>query len=468
MGAQSWGGIPYGGVNMDFTGGNLNISYATRAMNFNCTNGEICDANGNLLFCSNGIYVANAQNDTMINGGGLNPSFFTTLKDSTGLTIPQANLIIPFPDDSNKYYLFHETSDDYGNTYSAFFLYYSVVDMTQDSGRGSLIQKNVVLLNDTLLDGRLTACRHANGRDWWLLCHKNLSNRFFKYLITPTGIQGPFFQDIGQFREDYFGQLVFSPDGTKFSYYEPIVGDLDIFDFDRCTGILNLNTHVDINDSANGGGAAFSPNSNVLYVSSNNYVYQFDMTSSNIPATQTTVAVYDGYNSPFPPFATTFYLAQLAPDGKIYIACNNSTVDMHVINFPDSIGLGCDVCQHCVHLPAYNHFTVPNHPNYFLGAESGSICDSLTSTNSLSVQRSILNLFPNPVSGGDEITFTYPSTGEHSFIILNSIEGKELARYQLPQWSSVQHVRLPKFSGGVYIARLMSTKNSANVKFIVK
>jgi hypothetical protein len=468
IGAQSWAGPPYGGgINMDFSGGNLNIGYMARNINFNCTNAEICNASGNLLFCSNGIYVANANNDTMLNGNGLNPAFFTTLKDSLGLTIPQANLIIPFPDDSTKYYLFHETCDDYGVTYCTFYLYYSIIDMTLDSGRGAVIQKNIILLSDSLVEGRLTACKHANGRDWWLTSHQYNTNRYYKYLITPFGIQGPFIQNIGAVR-GVWGQSVFSPDGNRFAYYDASVGDLDIFDFDRCTGGFSNLIHLDINDSATAGGVAFSSNSNVLYVSSTRYVYQFDMSGANVLASQMIIAVYDGFSSPYPPFSTTFYLSQLAPDGKIYINCGNSTLDIHVINSPDSVGLSCNVCQHCIHLPAINHFTIANHPNYFLGAESGSICDSLMGVQSFSVQSSKLNIFPNPVSSNQEITFTYPSTGEHSFISIINLEGKEVVRYQLPQWSSVQHLKLPKLSGGLYLARLVGNRTSGSVKFIVE
>ncbi|MCX6292657.1 MAG: hypothetical protein NT126_12995, partial [Bacteroidetes bacterium] len=383
MGYVSWSGVPFGGTNMNFIGGSLNITYQNRIMNFEETNGVICDRNGNFLFSSNGVFIANAQNDTMVNGSGLNPAFYTTQTshDSFGLALPQGNLIIPIPDDSMKYYLFHETSDDYGNTYCALYLYYSIIDMAQDSGRGAVTQKNVVLLNDSLVAGRLTACKHANGRDWWLIAHRNLSTRYYKFLITPYGIQGPFIQDVGSFRNLHFGQCVFSPDGTKFAYYEPVLGNLDIFDFDRCSGNFSNLTHIVINDSAGIGGTAFSANSQILYVSSMNYVYQFNVSVVNIPATQTTVAVYDGFYSPQPPLATVFFLSQLAPDGKIYINCGNGTLDIHVINYPDSLGLSCNLCQHCIHLPTFNAFTIPNHPNYFLGAETGSLCDTVLATN---------------------------------------------------------------------------------------
>src|SRR5262249_2930330 len=152
---------------------------------------------------------------------------------------------------------------------------------------------------------------------------------------------------------------------------------------------------------------AFSSNSDVLYLSSMTYVYQFDLTSGNIAATQQTVAIYDGFYSPSPPLATSFYLAQLAPDGKIYIVCGNSTLDIHVINNPDSLGLSCDVCQHCIHLPAFNAFTIPNHLNYFLGADTTStICDTVTNITNNLRERNIMEVYPNPVVS-ENVTLKY-------------------------------------------------------------
>ncbi|MBK6643050.1 MAG: hypothetical protein IPG39_18365 [Bacteroidetes bacterium] len=141
--------------------------------------------------------------------------------------------------------------------------------------------------------------------------------------------------------------------------------DLDILVSTRCTGMLSNPESIIINDSTTAVGVAFLSKLAVFYVSSTNYVYQFDVTAANIMSTKTTVAVWDGFYSPNPPFATKFDIAQLAPDGKIYIATGNSTLHLHVINQPDSAGLACDLVQHGVPLPAYNFNSLPNHPNYF-------------------------------------------------------------------------------------------------------
>jgi hypothetical protein len=452
-------------MNFNFSSGSLVIDTVIRGMNINCTNGEICDRNGNLLFYTNGIYVANAQDDTMLNGSGLNPGSFTTSKEDYGLTLPQGNLIIPFPDDTTKYYLFHETSDDPQQTWSTFYLYYSVIDMTLDNGLGGVVQKNTVLLNDTLVGGRLTACRHANGRDWWVVAPQWMTGNMIKFLITPSGIQGPFIQDLQTFRDIYFGQAVFSVQGDKFAYYEPY-GDLDLFDFDRCTGDFSNRIHIDINDSAAGGGAAFSPSGRFLYVSSMYYTYQFDVWAADIAQSQTTVAVWDTFYSPWPPFATVFYLAQLAPDNKIYVNCPNSTQAMHVINYPDSAGLACDFCQNCIALPAYNSLTIPNHPNYFLGQQAGSLCDSLhIDVSEITSAGFPLTVFPNPAR--DLLYITQESKHPFQWVrVINSLgQAQDIALRSINKNDYIE-VHIASLVPGIYFLEMISNEQKVVRRFV--
>ena len=449
------------GMNWDFNSGSLVIDTVTRFMNIDVTNGEISDVNGNLLFYTNGIYIANALDDTMLNGSGLNPADFTTAHAPYGLTLPQGNLVVPFPDDSTKYYLFHETIDDRFSSYASFYLYYSIIDMALDSGRGGVIQKNTVLFNDSLVPGRITACRHANGRDWWVVTQRYGYGGILEYLITPSGISGPWNFN-STYHEIGVGQCLFSPDGLKFAYYEAY-NDLDIFDFDRCTGSFSNLIHVDINDGASLGGAAFSRSGRYLYLTSMDYIYQFDMLASNIPASQLTVAVWDHYYSHG--LAADFYLSYLAPDDKIYINCGNSTTEMHVINYPDSAGVACDVCQHCVYLPAFNGGTIPNFPNYFLGAEGGTLCDSLPTDVKPFVERPMETvLFPNPVRNLLYITINSSNWNE---IVVFNIFGQQISVpiHEIKN-GEYQEVNTSSLTPGVYFLELKSGMGKVVKRFV--
>jgi len=457
---------PFGGVSMDFVIGMPVINYVSRSMEMSRAVSNISDASGNILFYTNGVYIADATGDTMQNGAGLNPSVYTALYPD-GLPPPQMNMIIPVPGNSDLYYLFHTTIDDPFGALLTRYLYYSIVDMNQIFGLGSVTLKNQILLNDSLCKGNLTACKHANGRDWWVISHKAYSNLYYKFLISPSGIQGPFIQSIGINRTNDVGQAAFSPDGNHFACYNLQSNpppNLELFNFDRCTGQFSNPVHITMLDSATGVGVAFSPNSQYLYVSSTRYVYQFDVTAPNIPATQTTVAVWDGFFSPNPPLATLFNVQQLAPDGKIYIGTGNSTLHLHVINQPDSAGLACDLVQHGIPLPAYNYNSLPNHPNYFLGALAGSPCDTLTSLASESVIEIQLNVFPNPNDG----LFTLGFNAQKDVGILEIFDSMSRIVYEdkVAQWSQYKKVDITAMPIGIYFCRIKWGVNVAGVKIL--
>lgn len=457
-----------GGVDMNFSSGQPSISYIPREMEFKRATSTITDSNGNLLFVTNGVYIADATGDTMQNGSGLNPSVYTSWYPD-GLPPPQMNVIIPDPGNSNLYYLFHTTIDDPPSAILSRYLYYSIVDMSQNSGLGAVTLKNQVLINDSLGASNLTACKHANGRDWWLVSHKAYSNLFYKFLISPYGIQGPFIQPIGNSRTNYLGQAAFSPNGNYYACYNlrnQHPAHIEFFNFDRCTGLFSNAVFMAL-DSTTGVGVAFSPNSKFLYVSSLDEFYQFDVTATNIPATQTTVAVWDGYYSPNPPFGTYFDIAQLAPDGKIYIGTGNSTLHLHVINQPDSAGLACDLVQHGVPLPAFNYNSLPNHPNYFLGALAGSPCDSLTGLNDDLAFDFKFVVYPNPNSGVFNIGYQLPQNTS-GILEIYDVNGRIIWSRPLPAWSTLQKIVLSdKITSGIYLIVIKTGNGYSSRKLMI-
>ena len=451
---------PYNPMNLNFSSGSMVVSQVQRNMDFEETIGEISDSQNNLLFYSNGIYVANALDDTMQNGSDLNPSFFTTGYRTHGLTIPQGNLVIPVPEDSTMYYLFHGTIDDWA-TYASLHFYYSLIDMTLNNGLGAVTQKNMALINDSLVPGRIVACKHANGRDWWVFVHQFHSSNMYKFLITPSGIQGPWVDDLITWRDIGGGQALFSPQGDKFAYYEPYE-DLDIWDFDRCSGTFSNLVHIDINDSAVAAGAAFSPSGRYLYLSSLKYIYQLDMQATNIDSSRITVGVYDGFRTNG--LYASFYLMGLAPDNKIYINCANSTTVLHVINSPDSAGLACGFCQHCIPLPALNAFTMPNFPNYFLGADGSATCDTLaTIVESIKKNTEDFSVFPNPTH--NDLYLTVPSEKIITVFIYNSIGQQIPIEYELLK-KEYLHLDVTQLESGFYFLEVKTNQQKVVRKFV--
>jgi hypothetical protein len=203
----------------------------------------------------------------------------------------------------------------------------------------------------------------------------------YSVLINPDGITLTDTMEVAYDMKSGLGQSVFSPNGKHYIRVNLVGGPdgpdyLDIFDFDRCSGQLSNHRQTTIGADAGSGGAAVSPSSQFLYVSHSNYVYQYDLWAENIFATKDTVAIYDGYReSGF--FRTRFYLAQLAPDGKIYLNSPTGVRVLHVIESPDESGMSCDIRQHSIPLPNFNIATLANHPNYRLGPIDSSYSDSL-------------------------------------------------------------------------------------------
>jgi hypothetical protein len=92
-------------------------------------------------------------------------------------------------------------------------------------------------------------------------------------------------------------------------------------------------------------------------------------------------------------------------------------------------------------------------------------------TNMIAFQNSSsLYISPCPAYPTSDITFNYTQSENGTHIIINDINGKEIIRYRLPQWSTTQTVKLPNISAGVYIARLISNEQFqiSNVKFVVE
>ncbi len=458
---------------LNFT--DTSVTYITeiRKIPFEETQGNISDENGNLLMSSNGIFIANATGDTMQDGGGLNPNSYTDDYKQYGLVLPYGNIILPVPYDTNKYVLFHQTGNyNSGSLLSSTEIYYSIADMSYNGGLGKVISKNNIALNG-LFGWGMAACKHGNGRDWWIISLSDSGKIAYKFLLTPDTIQyiGSQFLNVPGY-PGWGGQPTFSPDGTKFAYsnYDISMGyywqDIRLFDFNRCDGNFTFNSIAYLPDSVGGLGVAFSPNSQYLYVSSWKRIYQLDTYSANVSASMQLVATNDTFLSPSPPFYTDFWEMYLAANGKIYITSGSSVVDLHYINYPDSADTVCDVHLHDLHLLGFHFRAVPNHPNYYLGRLVGSPCDTLTGIHDLAAHDFRFSVSPNPNNGNFKIMYLLPQNKSGTLHIFD-ITGKEIYHQNLPPWSTLQYISLPKIADGVYQCTITSNNQRVNKKLVV-
>ena len=337
-------------------------------LDFGGTTSSISNSNGDRIMSFDGVHLEGADLEMI-----------DTLETWTyhGNYSPQSGLILPYPSEPNKYIVFHETEGLSGYISKAFN--YSVVDMSLNNGKGKVIVKKVNLITDTLVGGRMMAARHANGRDWWLIIPEKDSNKYYKILVGPNGPVLTGEQSIGISVLQGVGNATFSTDGSKYIMFNSIGVELgqniDIYDFDRCTGVLSNHQRIHLNQNV-AGGVAVSSDSRFLYVASLYRVHQYDLWASNVEASGVVIGEMDVTWHSSTGWSGAFYFPVLAPDGRIYISATGTLNKFHIIEDPNKKGLGCNLRQHGFDLPTRSR-TVPNFPNFRLGSMDGSSCDTL-------------------------------------------------------------------------------------------
>jgi len=273
-------------------------------------------------------------------------------------------------------------------------------------------------------------------------------------LITPNGIQNMGEQAIGDTTckvVDWSGQTAFSPDGHWYANNDAM-SDLNLYEFDRCTGAFTSSLHVPIIDSSSFfGGVSFSPNSKVIYYSMGNKLFQLNLDTTNIIASKRLLAWYDGfYDVQAGPYFKTYFLYHwLAPNGKIYINTTATTRYFHTIESPDILGTSCNFQQHNVYYNCLNKRTIPNHYNYFLGAEVGTVCDSLlTASAPPPLGKAGVGLV-NPNPANSSFYFNY-HLNEHTTLQISNSSGAIVHTQTLYSWFGYVQIDCSSWANGVY------------------
>ena len=373
-----------GGTFIDFGKSSLEMSFIYKRIFFDAANSSICDKYGKLQFYTNGCVINNRLHEMMDNGeihaGEYTDAFCANGSSNFSSRVPQSILALPNFKYDSLYFLISQrlenTKTNDTSTLVGTSLYLNVVDMSANEGLGKVTQKHIEILADTTNSENLQAVPHANGRDWWLIIPKPSSNCYFVIYLDAEGNTSVTEQCLGTvfWNDSWLGQATFSPDGNKFVRFHWKY-KLNLFDFDRCTGILSNAQAIPFPDiEFFRAGCAFSRSSRYLYTTTYSKLFQFDMQAPDIAASRTFIADWDGFDTPF---KTRFYLANLALDGKVYVGCPGQHQHIHVINEPELPGVACDFQQHAIELFTSNFWSFPNQAHTRLGPVDGSICDSL-------------------------------------------------------------------------------------------
>ena len=450
---------------------------------------SICDSAGDLLF-----YTGSPNWIEWLNPAG--PDKFGTVVNKNHQTMQngdtligegwyQEMTIVPNPANNKLFYVFCAGVTGYIG------LYYSIVDLSYNGGLGKVIQKNVQLRNDTLVDC-ITAVRHGNGRDWWVLVRswKNVpTNDITAYLVTPTGVTAMPTQHIGpSVTYASFYRMKYNREGSHL-YNICQIGGVERYDFDRCTGLLSNRIVYSVPNVAISGYWDFeiSNDESKLYAVRNmqgtqqntTYLYQYDLDTSTFLSGARLIATYVD--------PERGGALKMGPDEKIYFSLDYAYIDtcfdylycygtsnitnttLSVINQPDSTYPACDYQPYSFYLGGHkSYYGLPNNPNYELGKWAGSPCDSLTvGLSSIDVTRNELKLY-------------YSSEMKTVFINAEKLSGR-VASLQFYNSSGqlIEELSQPINSGyftysssfayqpdGVYVVRLVSEKEVLTSKFV--
>lgn len=307
----------------------------------------ICDPNtGQLLFYVDGYWVWNKNHAKMTNG---------YLNSNS----PSQTLILKKPGSNTLFYVI--TPELQGNVFlNNYGLRYAEVDMALNGGLGDVTNSNGGYLLTSPVTEKLTATRHANGTDIWIVCHTHNDNNFKAFLLSSTGISTtPIVSSIGSIHTSNFsgwgaiGEMKMSPNGQKIALAVYEMHVIELFDFNNTTG--QVTNPLSLNSEIFPYGISFSPDNTKLYVTSEAFnrtimtpiisyskLCQFDVSSNNQSTINASKSVIytAGPSGQFP----TDFLGSLkiAPNNKIYVGRGTNKDSLAVINNPNISGTNCN------------------------------------------------------------------------------------------------------------------------------
>lgn len=390
---------------------NFNQSPPQKLFNGNLSSIEGCasiaDANGNLLFYTNGVSVMTKNHTQMVNGDGIMGHLSST----------NNAVIVPLPESDSIYYLF--TVGASGQLENG--LKYTIINTRKQNGAGEVIEKNNILHTNTY--EKLAAVRHCNRKDVWITVKDWNSDAYYTYLLTKNGVNPvPVISNMGTVIGvdplNALGTLKFSSDGKKLVAIHSFDNDAaQLMKFDNQTGVLSdpiwFRPNVVPGSDVYVGvyGAEFSPDNRLLYISSRkineekSVLYQFDVSVHDEPTIT---------NSKFVVATNNKWDAgglQRAPDGKIYFSQWRDTA-LSVINNPNNAGAACNYQYNTIGFPGSTEPVQYGLPTFIASDLDSNYSPydfswSRTGCNSVTV-----NFLPSRTTGFDSVKW-YISDGAY-------------------------------------------------------
>lgn len=355
-------------------GSNAGLDFGTNGTVANpvnmCASGQTCvgsegytviaNREGTLQFWTDGRTVWNRNGNVMNNGldsagqpANLNANASTT----------QAAAVLPIGADETRYAIITNNTENGWNNLGE--LFYSVIDMTLDSGRGAVLaaNKNVPLISGQVdyASEALTAAPKADGTGYWVVTFTPNTTRLVAVPFNNSGVVGtPVYSAAGftpgkADANSGFGSVNFNTDYTKIVLMAgghcisgtcpSYAGLLRTMTFDTATGVATNQFYWNNYTGAGGQGysADWSPDGNNIYTTTlyPGRVYRYRVAGAT---TSNDVAISVGMGNDTA--VTTSGNAGngggqvlRGPDNRMYVA-NWGSNAISVINNPDAVAVG--------------------------------------------------------------------------------------------------------------------------------
>jgi hypothetical protein len=432
---------------------------------------SIADSAGNLVAYAYPGAVFHAGFDTVVNGV---LDWSCLLPGGRGSSTTQGSMFLPGEQD--LWHLFTIRGDSTG---CGRYLYHDSIRISSTTGMAELVSPSRKPVSPIQVSERLTAVRHGNGMDWWVLTtnvvgvSSGFSDQLLVFHLSEDTIQLESAIAIDLAR--VFGELVASPDGSLLALpngqftLDTTDRVLSVFEFDRCNGLATLQRRSFFNRGMYG--AEFSESGRYLYISTQYSsfdcaIFQLDVEDIfSIP-----IRVYDCRS---PVVGRAVGQMERGPDGKIYFPITNNSMDnitgyLNAIIDPDSSGSSCHPMEEYLLIASstFFYYGLPNHPNYYLGPDprcSGDTTNTDTTSAIAPMQEALSwKVYPTMAQG----TVTVETSSPGGDITVLDAMGKTML--STPIEGRTTFLETGAWPGGVYLVVLSHSGRVLGTRTVIR
>lgn len=313
-----------------------------------------CRPDGSLAIYTEGHHVYNGQGTSI----RFTAAEFVSNNSST------MSLILAKPGQDSLYYVFHMDAalKSFNDPEK---LYYSVYNIKTES----MVQR-VGLLDTT--SEKITAIRHCNGKDWWVIGMKGTGDSFFAWLLSDSGLAStpvvsksgfehlmnslsyPFYVNAGYLKPSHDGSLL----------TEITIGDLnqpdflEVHSFDPATGKIRFLTQLTVDLLSVGLYACeYSPDNQYLYVTTNT-LWQFELSVIDSAAMMNSLKIFDFSSLNLGDLGSPV----LGPDGRMYMTSFWKNY-LHLIPEPNKAYPDCGFIPRYINVGSQTGLAAPQYPS---------------------------------------------------------------------------------------------------------